>query len=324
MKSEKRYYVKRRLTALLLIVAVVSLVYLIIRLEDVKQILTSDGMPGLLFSLFLFFVAFCFMRGSISITDDSIIHHDGLWLAKQKKLQYLDITKVYKFGLLPDSYYVVEGKAGNKSTRIQIPVFINGWIDILRTVVSKVDAKIVDKRVLKMLGFEAPVTYLGSEAPVTCNGNSVSHEKSCPQLMLFTHVYWFIRNSVTLFIALMLSGLILKAVEPHSGILTIAICSLFLIVAFFLVGYQTRAWRWIHLSLVTTLFVIIAYLNGPRNAVFMFRLSLFFLHQWLLVASFCRNTVNVKRVIRRIGKGVIGKIRGVRPAHLTKWLVIYE
>ena len=264
MKSEKRYYVKRRLTALLLIVAVVSLVYLIIRLEDVKQILTSDGMPGLLFSLFLFFVAFCFMRGSISITDDSIIHHDGLWLAKQKKLQYLDITKVYKFGLLPDSYYVVEGKAGNKSTRIQIPVFINGWRDILRTVVSKVDAKIVDKRVLKMLGYEASVTYLGCDAPVTYNGNSVSQEKSYPQLMLFTHVYWLFRNFLILTFGMGLCYFFSQFVLPnHPRIVVFSIYPLIFIVTFLLIGYRTPVGRWIHLFTVATISSIFTYKVVP-------------------------------------------------------------
>lgn len=267
MKSEKRYYVKRWFTALWLIVAVVNLVYLIIWLEDVRQLLTFHGMVPLLLSLISLFLAIGTKRMSISTTDDSIIHRENLWLSKKKELQYRDITKVYKSRLLPDSLYLVESKAGNKSTRRGIPVFIDGWIDILRTVVSKVDAKIVDRKVLKMLG---------CEAPVTCNGNGVPHEKIYPYVKLSTHVYRFFRNSVTLFIALMLGVLISEAVEPHSGILTIAISSLFLIVAFFLVGYQTRARRWLHLSLVTSLFVIIAYLNSSGNAVLMFRLSLFF------------------------------------------------
>ena len=276
MNNEKRYHVKRWLTALLLIFAVAHTAYFIIWLKDINQILTSDAMLGLLISLLSLFMAFGFMRMSICTTDNSIIHRVGLWLSKERQLQYRDITKVYKFGLLPDSFYVVESKAENRTTRRHIPVFIDGWIDILRTVVSKVDAKIVDKKVLKMLGCEAPVTYLGCEAPVTCNGNSVSHEKSYPHSMLFTHVYWFFRNSITLFIALILSALISKAIEPNSGLVTIAIYSLFLIVTFFLIGYRTRVGRWVHLSLITALFVIIAYLESPRSAVFMFRLSLLF------------------------------------------------
>jgi len=264
MNNEKRYYVKRRFIALWLIFAVANLVYFIIWLVDVRQILTSDVMLCLLISFASFLAAFEFMRVSICTTDDSIIHRVGLWLAKEKELQYRDITKVYKFGLLPDSLYVVEGKAGNKSTRRHIPVFIDGWTDILRTVVSKVDAKIVDKKVLKMLGCEAPVAYLGCEAPVTCNGNSVSHEKSNLPLMLVTHLIRFVQNFVILTFGIALSVFISNFVIPnHPRIVVFTIYQLILIVTFFLIGYRTRVGRWIHLFTVATIFSIGTYKLAP-------------------------------------------------------------
>lgn len=246
-----------------LIFAVVNPVYFIIwLLGDVRLILTSDGMLALFISLFCFFAAFGFKRMSICTTDDSIIHR--VWLSRQMELQYRDITKVYKFGLLPMSFYVVEGKAGNKSTRRNIPVFIDGWIDILRTVVSKVDAKIVDKKVLKMLGCEAPVTYLGCEAPVTCNGNSVSHEKSNLPLMLVTHLIRFVQNFVILTFGIALSVFISNFVIPnHPRIVVFTIYPLILIVTFFLIGYRARVGRWIHLFTVATIFSIGTYKLAP-------------------------------------------------------------
>jgi hypothetical protein len=158
---------------------------------------------------------------------------------------------------------LVEGKAGNKSTRIKIPVFINGWRDILRTVVSKVDAKIVDKRVLKMLGCEAPVTYLGCDAPVTSNGNSLSHEKSNLPLMVFAHLIRFVQNFVILMFGLGLSTLISKVVDPNPGLLTLVIYPLILIVTFFLIGYRTPVGRWIHLFTVATISSIFTYKVVP-------------------------------------------------------------
>jgi hypothetical protein len=262
MISEKRYHLKWCTTSLFLILALISIILYAYSLKEIDQFFTADGLKGLFVVFFLLVSAFVTRKISIGITDDRIISRSALWLTKRKELHYRNITRVYRVSLLRQSMYLVEGREVNKAIRIHISTHFDGWTDLLRNIVSKVEIKNVDDAILKALGME-------ETAP-----SDVIRVPPAKEILFFSHVVWSLRNLGLLIFLTLLSGKISDLIDPGHGVLTITVYTISWIVAFFLIGYITRVGGWLHILVSAAFLLIMSWLYGvPITLMF---LMLFF------------------------------------------------
>ncbi len=215
--------------------------------DGMENVTVAEGLQVSLIVLFLLACAFATRRTAVSLTGEGITVRSSIWLSRQKKLRYEQITGIYEVLFLLQKYYVIEGQARSKTEKIQIGSQIKDWQDILRRIVSKVDPGIVDHGILQFLGVEV------SAAGRTVKG---TREK---RFLPFHHVSWLFRNLVILVFVTLLNTWISNRLDPGFGISTIAIYLVSWIIAFFFIAYLTPVKKWMHLVLAATVFLVMSW-----------------------------------------------------------------
>jgi hypothetical protein len=262
MAEKKIYSMKWGMTLVFLSIAGLVILMFALTLEDAKQITISEVLQVSLIVLFLLVGAFTFRRTTICLNEESIELQASMWLARDKKLFFNNVTEVYKTRLFLQTYFVVAGKSENKNTTLQISTQFENWEEILRTLVSKVDVNIVDNQILQYLGIET----------------AMPHEKSKPKYpniaMPFLHFRWLFRNLVILLFVTLFIAWISDQIDPDRGILIIVIYLVCWSMAFFFMGYLIPIGRWINLVITAAIFLIMSWHFGTRLSWNLFTLIL--------------------------------------------------
>jgi len=242
MAGEKSYHMKWSTTVIFLLMVLSVVIMYALTLQKVGQLKITEGLQVFLVVLVLLVCAFVTRRTAICLTEDGISMLSNTWVKKHKKLRFSEITEVYKVRLFFQTYFVVEGRSQNKTVKIQIVTHIKDWEDMLRTLVSKVDTKIVDIRILQLLGIE------------TTTERVVGSSSDSKKILPFHYISWLFRNLIILLFATFLSAWISYQFDPDRGLLTIAVYLVSWTMAFFFIGYFIPVKRWMNLLLSAAVF----------------------------------------------------------------------